>query len=72
MKRKGTGRMALNERQQEILSITQKKQRVSVAELAGTLYVSEMTVRRDLAKMEHEGYLKRFHGGAIAESDYLF
>ncbi len=64
--------MPLNERQQEILAITQKKQRVSVSELARTLYVSEMTVRRDLAKMEHEGHLKRFHGGAIAQSDYLF
>ena len=64
--------MALNDRQQKILEWTQKKQRATVSELARTLYVSEMTVRRDLAKMEHDGYLKRFHGGAIAESDYMF
>ena len=64
--------MALNERQKQILMITQKKQRATVAELAKALYVSEMTVRRDLAKMEHDGYLKRFHGGAITNSDFMF
>ena len=63
--------MALNERQQKILELTEQKQRMTVAQLAKRLYVSEMTVRRDLAKMEHEGHLKRFHGGAIANSDYI-
>ena len=63
--------MALNERQQKILELTEQKQRITVAQLARRLYVSEMTVRRDLAKMEHEGHLKRFHGGAIANSDYI-
>lgn len=63
--------MALNERQQKILELTEQKQRITVAQLAKRLYVSEMTVRRDLAKMEHEGHLKRFHGGAIANSDYI-
>lgn len=64
--------MALNERQKQILEITQKMQRASVSHLAKTLYVSEMTVRRDLSKMEHEGYLKRFHGGAVTNSDFMF
>lgn len=63
--------MALNERQRKILELTEKKQRITVASLAKKLYVSEMTVRRDLAKMEQEGYLRRYHGGAIANSDYI-
>ena len=63
--------MALNERQARILEITEQRGRVSVTHLAKHLYVSEMTVRRDLAKMEHEGMLKRFHGGAIANGDYI-
>ncbi|MBQ9760319.1 MAG: DeoR/GlpR transcriptional regulator [Clostridia bacterium] len=63
--------MKLNDRQKQILELTEKKQRVTVAHLAKGLFVSEMTVRRDLAKMEQGGYLKRFHGGAVANSDYL-
>ena len=63
--------MALNERQQKILELTEQKGRITVARLAQKLYVSEMTVRRDLAKMEQEGHLKRFHGGAVANSDYI-
>ena len=63
--------MALNERQQQILEITQHKQRVTVAYLSKKLYVSEMTIRRDLKLMEHEGLIKRYHGGALAQNDYI-
>ncbi|MBQ8339887.1 MAG: DeoR/GlpR transcriptional regulator [Clostridia bacterium] len=63
--------MALNDRQKEILELTEKKQRITVAQLAKKLYVSEMTVRRDLAKLEQEGLLRRYHGGAIANQEYL-
>ena len=59
----------LNERQQRILDLTAKKQRISVRALAKALYVSEMTIRRDLAKMEQEGYLLRYHGGAMANRE---
>lgn len=61
--------MALNERQKQILELTEKKQRISVRALAKALYVSEMTVRRDLSKMEREGYLVRYHGGAMANRE---
>ncbi|MBK3629832.1 DeoR/GlpR transcriptional regulator [Streptomyces sp. MBT49] len=40
--------------------------RVSVAELAQRLGVSEMTVRRDLAVLERQGLVRRVHGGAVA------
>lgn len=53
--------MDLNERQKQILEITEQKKRVSVRYLAQKLCVTEMTVRRDLKKMEYEGFLKRYH-----------
>ena len=52
-------------RQKDILTMLYEKGRVSVAELSRTLYVSEMTVRRDLDEMEKGGYLKRYRGGAV-------
>ena len=42
----------MEDRQKDILKQLYEKGRVSVTELARTLYVSEMTVRRDLAEME--------------------
>ncbi len=63
--------MALCERQKEILELVEKKQRVTVGEIAEKTYVSPMTVRRDLDKMQREGYLKRYHGGAVANGDYM-
>ena len=58
-----------NTRKGEILEILNRKGRVSVSELAKTLYVSEMTVRRDLSEMENGGYLKRYRGGAVLKAD---
>src|SRR3546814_14830383 len=39
---------------------------ISVAEIAASLSVSEMTIRRDLDELEREGLLIRTHGGALA------
>ena len=55
----------MNERQKQILALLYERGRVSVAELSRTLYVSEMTVRRDLIEMEKDGYLRRYRGGAV-------
>ena len=52
-------------RRNDIVDILYEKERVSVAELAETLFVSEMTIRRDLIEMEKEGILKRYRGGAV-------
>jgi len=38
---------------------------VTVTELAREFNVSDMTVRRDLAELEHDGLLERVHGGAV-------
>lgn len=53
------------ERQKQILEILYQKGRASVAELSKTLFVTEMTVRRDLSEMEKGGYLRRYRGGAV-------
>ena len=47
------------ERKNEILSILQKEQRVLVAELSTRYHVTEETIRRDLEKLEKEGFVKK-------------
>lgn len=62
-----------NIRQDEILIILKKRGNVSVKELSSELFVSEMTVRRDLAELEKCGFLTRYRGGAACKtkgSDY--
>lgn len=51
-----------------------KDKHVSVAKLSSLLKVTEVTIRRDLEKLENEGFLKRAHGGAVlnAESEETF
>ena len=41
-----------------------------VSNLSESLGVSEVTIRRDLEKLENEGFLTRTHGGAIINSSY--
>ncbi len=61
--------MELNNRKKEILNMLYVKGRVTVAELSKTLFVSEMTIRRDLSEMEKGGYLRRYRGGAVLKAD---
>ena len=56
----------MNERQGQIIDYLNTHKQATVAELAGKLYVSDMTVRRDLAYLEKKGHIKRYHGGAVA------
>ena len=53
------------ERKNEILAILQKEQRVLVSELSKRYDVTDETIRRDLEKLEIEGYVKRTYGGAV-------
>ena len=57
--------MALTERQNEILKMLKEKKTASVTVLAKDLYVSEATIRRDLAEMKSMGLVERSHGGAL-------
>ncbi|MBQ9734853.1 MAG: DeoR/GlpR transcriptional regulator [Clostridia bacterium] len=56
--------MADNLRHRQILDILARFGTVSVRALTKELYVSEATVRRDLAELEKAGALKRVFGGA--------
>jgi DeoR/GlpR family transcriptional regulator of sugar metabolism len=53
------------ERRHKLFEILRKQPGARVPELAGSLGVSEGTVRNDLNALEADGRLKRFHGGAV-------
>lgn len=55
----------LEERQELILSQLEKDAIVRVADLSAQLGVSTATIRKDIRSLEHEGKLRRTHGGAI-------
>lgn len=56
--------MLINERHDRILHKLEKDGMVYVSELSQTFQVSEETIRRDLEKLEEEGYARRCYGGA--------
>jgi DeoR family fructose operon transcriptional repressor len=57
--------MRINTRQSEIVDLLQKVERVSVRRLAEQFDVSPMTIRRDMATLEEQGFLVRTHGGGL-------
>jgi DeoR/GlpR family transcriptional regulator of sugar metabolism len=57
--------MLLLDRHLKIIQIIAIKGSVKVSELSKEFGVTEETIRRDLEKLEKEGYLKRTHGGAV-------
>jgi DeoR/GlpR family transcriptional regulator of sugar metabolism len=54
------------DRRHRILQRVAAEQTIHVAELATELGVSEMTIRRDIARLERDGFLRRTYGGASA------
>ena len=58
--------MDASERQSQIVEVLLSKGRVSVPDICEEFHVSEMTARRDLTRLEHQGLLRRYHGGAEA------
>ena len=57
--------MELNHRENIILDLLYERGKISVSELAKILFVSEMTIRRDLNELEKNGLIKRYRGGAV-------
>ena len=55
-------------RRLEIKKIITENESLSVSNLSKLFNVSEITVRRDLQKLEKDGFLDKVHGGAIARS----
>lgn len=59
------GQVHAEKRQQTILQLLDARGKVNIARLSGQFSVSEMTVRRDLSRLEDDGLLRRTHGGAV-------
>jgi DeoR family fructose operon transcriptional repressor len=57
--------MYTKERINQILNILNNKKQASVKELSALFNIGEVTIRRDLSKLEKLGFLQRTHGGAI-------
>lgn len=53
------------QRIERILNILYGVDFSSVAKLAEQFHVSEMTIRRDLDRLERDGFIRRTHGGAV-------
>jgi DeoR/GlpR family transcriptional regulator of sugar metabolism len=58
--------MDVKDRLPLVADLLQRAGRVSVAELSSRTGVSEMTVRRDLERLEQDGLARRVHGGAVS------
>jgi DeoR/GlpR family transcriptional regulator of sugar metabolism len=54
------------DRRHRILERVAEQQTIHIAELAVELGVSEMTIRRDIGRLERDGFLRRTYGGATA------
>lgn len=63
--------MTKEERHAIILDSLMKHERVQVSELAETLEVSAVTIRKDLSELEKQGRLYRSHGHAIKTDPYI-
>jgi DeoR family fructose operon transcriptional repressor len=57
-----------NQRQQHMMEHIKTHGEVRIADLKERYAVTEMTIRRDLEKFEHQGVLRRTFGGAILVS----
>lgn len=61
--------MLAAERHALILDRLVRTRSVRVSDLVDMLGVSDMTVRRDLDRLHHQGLLEKVHGGATAQKD---
>jgi DeoR family transcriptional regulator of aga operon/DeoR family fructose operon transcriptional repressor len=59
------------ERLERIAGLIRRQRTVSILALSELLGTSEATIRRDLAKLEEQGLLRRVRGGAVAPSATL-
>lgn len=53
-----------NSRREEILFLVNTKGSISIHELAEKTFASRSTIRRELERLELQGLLRRYHGGA--------
>lgn len=63
--------MAAKDRIQAIKQMVANDKKVTVSNLSGIFQVTEETIRRDLEKLEYEGFLTRTYGGAVLNTAML-
>ncbi|WP_159613643.1 DeoR/GlpR family DNA-binding transcription regulator [Glutamicibacter sp. JC586] len=61
--------MFAEERHRLIVEQLEKDGKVTVAQLAERFEITRETVRRDLAQLESENFLRRVHGGAVTTTE---
>lgn len=59
------------DRERKILEILLREKKATVRQLAEALFISEPSVRRDLAALEKQNVIKRIHGGAALDTTAL-
>jgi len=64
--------LSIELRQSRIRELLMHNKQVSISRLAKEFCVSEMTIRRDLDKLEDDGKVRRIHGGAVPAERMLF
>jgi DeoR family transcriptional regulator, fructose operon transcriptional repressor len=57
--------MKISERLDQICSVLEERDFMTIRELSDTFAVSEMTIRRDLERLDKENRLKKTFGGAV-------
>ncbi len=60
--------MFANQRREKILELIREDGSAKVIKLSKIFKVSEVTIRQDLEKLEHEGFILREHGGAFLKN----
>src|SRR5260221_511083 len=61
--------MLSEERRRKILELMRKEGRVLVRELSHRFRTSQITIRKDLESLHHDGQLERTHGGALPKEN---
>ena len=61
-----------NNLEKEILALLHQNTTLSITELAGKLFVSQSTIRRNLNALQNKGLVKRTHGGAKLTEENTF
>lgn len=60
------------DRRKLIITVLNEKKEISIIELASTLNVSSMTIRRDLTFFSHQGLVTLVQGGAVLNTGALY
>ena len=57
--------MLAYDRQQAVLDFIREQHSATVTELSKRFFISETSIRRDLARLEHAGFIHKTYGGAV-------